>query len=326
MHSLSLSLSLSLNPLAFCLLNVVRREECFERRLDEKPPFEPPPPKPFEEGTLFCDDDDDDFDDVFVALKKEPLLLSVFFCPSSSSSSSSSGVGKGMRTNARMRPTSSFSASEQKFMREALALAERAYERWEVPVGCVFVNGETNDIIARGQNKTNETRNGTKHAEVVALESATTTLPASEEKTKKKKKKNDTFKDGKMDEKKSSAMDGGECAAASRVSVMEEVKVLDVYVTCEPCIMCASMLGQLPCTRKVIFGCANDKFGGGGTCLSVHEMDDAPSCADGAAMPKAYECVGGLFKDEAIELFQRFYVRGNPKAPVPHREVKEYPS
>ena len=305
------SLSLSLNPLAFCLL-VVRRE-CFERRL-EKPPFEPPPPF---EGTLFCDDDDDD---VFVALKKEPLLLSVFFL------SSSSGVGiKGMRTNARMRPTSSFSASEQKFMREALALAERAYERWEVPVGCVFVNGETNDIIARGQNKTNETRNGTKHAEVVALESATTTLPASEEKTK-KKKKNDTFKDGKMDEKKSSAMDGGECAAASRVSVMEEVKVLDVYVTCEPCIMCASMLGQLPCTRKVIFGCANDKFGGGGTCLSVHEMDDAPSCADGAAMPKAYECVGGLFKDEAIELFQRFYVRGNPKAPVPHREVKEYPS
>ena len=320
------SLSLSLNPLAFCLLNVVRREECFERRrLDEKPPFDEPPkpPKPFEEGTLFCDDDDDDFDDVFVALKKEPLLLSVFFCPPSSSSSSGVGI-KGMRTNARMRPTSSFSASEQKFMREALALAERAYERWEVPVGCVFVNGETNDIIARGQNKTNETRNGTKHAEVVALESATTTLPASEEKTE-KKKKNDTFKDGKMDEKKSSAMDGGECAAASRVSVMEEVKVLDVYVTCEPCIMCASMLGQLPCTRKVIFGCANDKFGGGGTCLSVHEMDDAPSCADGAAMPKAYECVGGLFKDEAIELFQRFYVRGNPKAPVPHREVKEYP-
>ena len=223
-----------------------------------------------------------------------------------------------MRTNARMRPTSSFSASEQKFMREALALAERAYERWEVPVGCVFVNGETNDIIARGQNKTNETRNGTKHAEVVALESAT--LPASEGKS------SDTFKDGKTDEKKSSMMDGGDCAAASRVSVMEDVKVLDVYVTCEPCIMCASMLGQLPCTRKVIFGCANDKFGGGGTCLSVHEMDDAPSCADDDAMPKAYECVGGLFKDEAIELFQRFYVRGNPKAPVPHREVKEYPS
>ena len=43
-------------------------------------------------------------------------------------------------------------------------------------------------------------------------------------------------------------------------------------------------------------------------------------------LASADECVGGLFKDEAIELFQRFYVRGNPKAPVPHREVKEYPS
>jgi tRNA-specific adenosine deaminase 2 len=32
-----------------------------------------------------------------------------------------------------------------------------------------------------------------------------------------------------------------------------------------------------------------------------------------------------LYRDEAVELFQRFYVRGNPKAPVPHREVKEYP-
>jgi tRNA-specific adenosine deaminase 2 len=109
---------------------------------------------------------------------------------------------------------------------------------------------------------------------------------------------------------------------------------LDVYVTCEPCIMCASMLGQLPFARvKVIFGCANDKFGGGGTCLSVHEMRGLPSCLqsdtadDGSfSSSKAHECVGGLFKDEAVELFQRFYVRGNPKAPSPHREVREYPS
>ena len=107
-----------------------------------------------------------------------------------------------------------------------------------------------------------------------------------------------------------------------------------MYVTCEPCIMCASMLGQLPFERvKVIFGCANDKFGGGGTCLSVHEMRGLPSCLqsdtadDGSSSSsKAYECVGGLFKDEAVELFQRFYVRGNPKAPAPHREVREYPS
>ena len=205
-----------------------------------------------------------------------------------------------------MRPTSSFTELEQKLMRKALELAENAYECWEVPVGCVFANGE--EIIATGRNKTNETRNGTKHAEFVALESLTRTLET-------KKGDGDDGGDGVGDG------DGDGLLYERR-----HPEKLDVYVTCEPCIMCASMLGQLPCTRKVIFGCANDKFGGGGTCLSVHEMDDAPSCADGAAMPKAYECVGGLFKDEAIELFQRFYVRGNPKAPVPHREVKEYPS
>jgi tRNA-specific adenosine deaminase 2 len=195
--------------------------------------------------------------------------------------------------------SSSFTDTERDFMRLALRLAETAHERWEVPVGCVFVDGETNEVISCGQNETNETRNGTRHAEFVALENA----------LKKKKKKMDE------EEEKTKVL-------------FFPAKRLDVYVTCEPCVMCAAMLGQLPCERvKVTFGCANDKFGGGGTCLSVHEMEGMPSCL-GSSSPsfsKAYECVGGLYRDEAVELFQRFYVRGNPKAPVPHREVKEYP-
>ena len=213
-----------------------------------------------------------------------------------------------------MRPTSSFTELEQKLMRKALELAENAYECWEVPVGCVFANGE--EIIATGRNKTNETRNGTKHAEFVALESLTRTLET-------KKGDGDDGGDGVGDG------DGDGLLYERR-----HPEKLDVYVTCEPCIMCASMLGQLPFARvKVIFGCANDKFGGGGTCLSVHELCGLPSCLqsdtadDGSfSSSKAYECVGGLFKDEAVELFQRFYVRGNPKAPAPHREVREYPS
>ena len=213
-----------------------------------------------------------------------------------------------------MRPTSSFTELEQKLMRKALELAENAYECWEVPVGCVFANGE--EIIATGRNKTNETRNGTKHAEFVALESLMFDLTT-------KKGDGDGVGDG--------VGDGDGDGLLSRRRHPEK---LDVYVTCEPCIMCASMLGQLPFERvKVIFGCANDKFGGGGTCLSVHEMRGLPSCLqsdtadDGlSSSSKAYECVGGLFKDEAVELFQRFYVRGNPKAPAPHREVREYPS
>lgn len=43
----------------------------------------------------------------------------------------------------------------------------------------------------------------------------------------------------------------------------------DLYVTVEPCIMCASALRQLK-IRKVYFGCSNDRFGGTGGVLSIH--------------------------------------------------------
>jgi tRNA(Arg) A34 adenosine deaminase TadA len=43
----------------------------------------------------------------------------------------------------------------------------------------------------------------------------------------------------------------------------------DLYVTCEPCIMCAAALSKLG-IRKVYFGCHNDRFGGNGSILSVH--------------------------------------------------------
>jgi tRNA-specific adenosine deaminase 2 len=43
----------------------------------------------------------------------------------------------------------------------------------------------------------------------------------------------------------------------------------DLYVTCEPCIMCASALAQLG-VKRVFFGCRNDKFGGCGSILRLH--------------------------------------------------------
>lgn len=42
-----------------------------------------------------------------------------------------------------------------------------------------------------------------------------------------------------------------------------------VYVTCEPCIMCAEFLSLLK-VEKVYFGCYNLKFGGNGSILSLH--------------------------------------------------------
>lgn len=47
---------------------------------------------------------------------------------------------------------------EEFFMRAALKQAEEALKLGEIPVGCVFVDRQ-DVIIARGFNKTNQTRN-----------------------------------------------------------------------------------------------------------------------------------------------------------------------
>lgn len=43
----------------------------------------------------------------------------------------------------------------------------------------------------------------------------------------------------------------------------------DLYVTVEPCIMCAAALRQLR-IRAVFYGCANDRFGGTTGVLSIN--------------------------------------------------------
>lgn len=43
----------------------------------------------------------------------------------------------------------------------------------------------------------------------------------------------------------------------------------ELYVTCEPCIMCAEALNLIRVSR-VYFGCFNEKFGGNGSVLSLN--------------------------------------------------------
>ena len=43
-----------------------------------------------------------------------------------------------------------------------------------------------------------------------------------------------------------------------------------LYVTVEPCIMCASALRQLG-IKRVYYGCGNDRFGGCGSVLGVNQ-------------------------------------------------------
>ena len=50
------------------------------------------------------------------------------------------------------------------------------------------------------------------------------------------------------------------------LSILHET---DLYVTVEPCVMCASMLRQYG-IRAVYFGCWNERFGGTGGVLNMH--------------------------------------------------------
>ena len=62
------------------------------------------------------------------------------------------------------------SCSDERFMREALALAARAAAEGEVPVGAIVVHGE--EVIGRGYNRPISTHDPTAHAEVGALRDA----------------------------------------------------------------------------------------------------------------------------------------------------------
>ena len=155
--------------------------------------------------------------------------------------------------------------SEESLMREALKEAHLALTASEVPVGCVFVGSDAageKRILCRGANKTNESRNGTQHAEMVAI---------------------------------TDALSRGEPASTFVGS--------DLYVTCEPCIMCAAALAKMG-VKRVVFGCHNDRFGGNGSILSVHS--DALLCG-GAP----YEVKSGVLLEEAVAVFQQFYTTEN---------------
>jgi tRNA-specific adenosine deaminase 2 len=87
----------------------------------------------------------------------------------------------------------------------------------------------------------------------------------------------------------------------------------DLYVTVEPCIMCSSALRQLG-IRKVYFGCRNERFGGCGSVLPIHD-DERISDS------QPYPIEVGIFREEAIMMLRKFYMRENESAPVPKKKV-----
>lgn len=66
------------------------------------------------------------------------------------------------------------SSPHEKYMREALKLAESAFLKDEVPVGAVVVHNQR--IIGQGYNQVEMLRDPTAHAEMLALSAACSTL------------------------------------------------------------------------------------------------------------------------------------------------------
>ena len=117
---------------------------------------------------------------------------------------------------------------DEKYMREALKQAKKAYSLNETPIGCVIVYDEK--IIARGYNRRNTDKNTLAHAEIAVIKKAS-------------KKLGDWRLEG--------------CT---------------MYVTLEPCQMCAGAIVQSRMTRVVI-GCMNPKAGCAGSVLNLLQMD-----------------------------------------------------
>jgi len=150
-------------------------------------------------------------------------------------------------------------------------MAEEALASGEVPVGCVFVRDGI--IIAKARNRTNELRNATRHAELEAIDSILSDVALTPQ-----------MSDYPLSE-------------------------ITLYVTVEPCMMCASALRQLG-IKEVFYGCENDRFGGCGSVLGVNSKIDHPK-------HPAYQATGGYCRQEAILILRRFYITENTNAPVP---------
>ncbi|MCC8050758.1 MAG: tRNA adenosine(34) deaminase TadA [Clostridiales bacterium] len=119
--------------------------------------------------------------------------------------------------------------TDEKYMKEALRQAKKAYALREVPIGCVIVYED--QIIARGYNRRNTDKNTTSHAEINAIRRAS-------------KKLGDWRLEG--------------CT---------------IYITLEPCQMCAGAIVQSRITRAVI-GAMNPKAGCAGSVLNILEMKE----------------------------------------------------
>lgn len=119
-------------------------------------------------------------------------------------------------------------SEDEKYMKQALAQAKKAYDINEVPIGCVIVYD--NKIIARGYNKRNSIKSTLGHAEIIAIKKA------------------------------------------AKVLGDWRLEGCTMYITLEPCPMCAGAIVQARIPHVVI-GSMNPKAGCAGSVINLLDME-----------------------------------------------------
>ena len=138
-------------------------------------------------------------------------------------------------------------------MREAMAEAEKARLRGEVPIGAVVVlQGE---IIGRGHNLRESSYDPSAHAELIAMRAAS--------------------------------------AALGQWRLPES----EVYVTLEPCVMCAGamVLGRV---ARVVYACADPKAG---ALESLYQLGQDPR------LNHRFPAQAGVLREECAAMLSGFF-------------------
>ena len=143
--------------------------------------------------------------------------------------------------------------NKEKFMKEALKEAKKAYDKLEVPVGAVIV--KDGKIIARAHNLKETKFDTTKHAEILVIQKASKKL--------------------------------------------KSWRLLDceMYVTLEPCSMCAGAIINSR-IKKLYIGAEDEKTGAVGSVLNL--LEDYK-------FNHFVEVEKGIFKKECEDILKDFF-------------------
>lgn len=152
-----------------------------------------------------------------------------------------------------LRAAGSSLEEDERYMREAVKQARKAYALGEVPIGCVIVHD--GKIIGRGYNRRNTDKNTLAHAEMTAIK------------------------------------------RASKVIGDWRLEECTLYVTLEPCQMCAGAIVQAR-IPKVVMACMNPKAGCAGSILNILDMPE---------FNHQVETVRGVLEEECGAMLKNFF-------------------